>query len=324
MPKPRVEQISLQDTPFYHCVSRTVRRAFLCGEDNVTKRSFEHRREWLEKRIIYLSKTFSIDVAAYAVMSNHLHLVLHIDAEKVKVWSDITVVKQWHRVFKGTVVTRKFARSEPIEAHEIEHLNERVAEFRNRLMDISWFMRCLSEPLARKANKEDECTGHFWEGRFKSQALLDEAAVLACMTYVDLNPVRSQVATTPKKSNYTSIKQRIAAAKNSKQPECLLPFIGNEQKEQLKGLTFDVQDYIALVNDMGSIQRDDKRGVICDRTANLLERLNITLGSWQEITQDFKILFTGPVGTLEDLSRYYTHLGRQRRSHIQSCRYWPH
>ncbi|MGO1248050.1 MAG: transposase, partial [Oceanisphaera sp.] len=239
-------------------------------------------------------------------------------------WSDITVVKQWHRIFKGTLITQKFARGEAIEAYEIRHLNERIVEFRNRLIDISWFMRCLNEPLARAANKEDKCTGHFWEGRFKSQALLDEAAVLACMTYVDLNPIRAQIAETPKESDYTSIKQRIDAAKSSKQPEYLLPFIGNEQKDQLKGLAFGVQDYIKLVNDMGRIQRDDKRGVICDSTANILERLNIPLESWQKITQDFKLLFTGPVGTLEDLTRYCEHLGRQRRSHIQSCQHWSH
>ncbi len=73
---------------------------------------------------------------------------------------------------------------------------ERVAERRRRLSSLSWFMRCLAEPIARQANREDGCTGRFWERRYKCQRLLDEAAVLACSVYVDLNPIRAGVATT--------------------------------------------------------------------------------------------------------------------------------
>lgn len=212
MARPRSTQVSIEDTPFYHCSSRTVRRAFLTGVDDYTGKSYEHRREWIETQILSLADIFAIDVAAYAVMSNHLHLVLRIDIDLANNWSDREVVEQWHQLFKGTEFTQRFARDELVEARQLPQLKHSIAEYRSRLCDISWFMRCLNEPIARKANQEDKCTGHFGEGRFKSQALLGEAAVLTCMAYVELNPIRAKMATTPETSDYTSLQLRVKAA----------------------------------------------------------------------------------------------------------------
>ena len=228
MPKPRFTQVSLDETPFYHCVSRTVRRAFLCGHDHFSGQSYEHRRSWIEERLLLLAQIFAIDIAAYAVMSNHLHVVLKVDVARAQAWSDMKVIKQWHQIFGGTVLTQRFAKGEDIEPYFKALLDERIAEYRQRLTSISWFMRALNEPIARQANKEDNCTGRFWEGRFKSQALLDDAAVLACMTYVDLNPIRAKLAATPEQSDFTSIQRRINAAIKGEQPLDLLPFVGSK------------------------------------------------------------------------------------------------
>jgi len=179
----RAHIVDVNVTPYYHCVSRCVRRAYLCGADPLTGRSFDHRRQWIERRIFYLAKHFSIGVCAYAVMSNHVHIVLRVEEQLASSLSDDEIIDRWRAVY---AVPDNFDRRPDRDAL--------IALWRSRLSSISWFMRSLNEPLARMANKEDDCTGRFWEGRFKSQALLDWKAVIRCMAYVDLNPVRAGIA----------------------------------------------------------------------------------------------------------------------------------
>ncbi len=321
MPRPRRTQISLEDTPYYHCCSRVVRRAFLCGDDVYLGKNYDHRRSWIESLLFELEAVFAIDVAAFAVMSNHLHLVLRIDIDTANSLSDREVIEQWHKLFKGDELTRKFAKGELVEAYEVTRLKHTIATYRSRLCDISWFMRCLNEPIARQANLEDNCSGRFWEGRFKSQALLDETAVLACMAYVDLNPIRAKMATTPEQSDHTSIQLRIKAALKGEQPKSLLPFIGNERDNQPNGIAFSLKDYLELVDDTGRIIRDDKRGAISENSAKLLIRLNIPHDNWLKLSTEFGKLFHGPVGTLQELTSYCEHLEKRRRHFTKCCQY---
>jgi REP element-mobilizing transposase RayT len=160
-----------------------------------------------------LAAVFSLDVAAYAVMSNHYHIVLRVDVERAKNWSVEEVLQRWTQLFTGPVLVQRYlsaARDTMTEA-EMLRVEQFAEEYRERLINISWFMRLLNENIARQANKEDQVKGHFWEGRFKSQALLDETALLSAMAYVDLNPIRAAMAFTPETSDYTSIQTRIAA-----------------------------------------------------------------------------------------------------------------
>ena len=194
----------------FHCTSRCVRRAFLCGWDPASGRDFEHRRLWIDERISELALYFGISVISSSVMSNHFHIILRTEPQWVASLSDAEVARRWLCVFPGPGGRR----GHPPEAQAIEDLcldTKKLALCRSRLSDISWFMRSLNEPIARRANAEDECTGRFWEGRFKCRRLDGDAAILACMMYVDLNPVRAGMATTPESSDFTSGQDRIIA-----------------------------------------------------------------------------------------------------------------
>ncbi|WMO15927.1 transposase [Pseudoalteromonas piscicida] len=314
----RKKQISLTDTKYYHCISRCVRRAFLCGEDKFTGKSYEHRRDWVEEKLLMLGSVFCIDVCAYAVMSNHTHIVLYVDDKKARRLSDEAIVIRWHKLFKGNWVSQKFIEDEPLNESEQLMLDELVDKYRGRLADISWFMRILNEDIARRANKEDNCTGRFWEGRFKSQALLDEAALTACLAYVDLNPIRANIAATPETSDYTSIKKRIDHAKQSKQPKSLLRFAGSPRKHMPKGLPFELKSYIELVELTGQCIRADKRGYIFE-SQPILTRLNIEPENWIKLTTQFSRIFHGTVGRERRVTAYCETLQKRRRTNLTNC-----
>jgi len=328
MTKSRDTLISVESTPYYHCISRCVRRAFLCGEDRVSGNSYEHRRAWVEDKLLELPNIFAIDVAAYAVMSNHYHAVLHIDVERAKSWSDRDVVENWHRLFNGTVLSQKFLKEASLKDYELMALQPVIDEWRDRLQSISWFMRVLNEAIARQANQEDGCSGRFWEGRFKSQALLDEAALLACMAYVDLNPVRAKMAITPEKSHHTSIKKRCAAAKKSQQPnrisqqeKTLLPFVGNPKNDNPKyGIQMRLSDYLILLDNTGRIIRQDKRGYIDDNAKSVLKRLGVEEDKWLEMTTGFEGCFKNFVGHESSLRKASEILHYQRAPGLAACR----
>jgi len=209
---PRSKYVRDGQEGVYHCFSRCVRRAFLCGLDALTGHDFSHRKAWLVDRLRYLAAIFAVDVCAFAVMINHYHTILRLRPDIVASWSDWEVATRWLKLFPP----RRRSGSKPASAteEEIRALTQcpaRIAMLRKRLCSLSWFMGRLNEFIARTANKEDDVKGRFWESRFKCQALLDDAAIAACMVYVDLNPIRAGIASTPEESDFTSIQERIRA-----------------------------------------------------------------------------------------------------------------
>jgi hypothetical protein len=212
MGMPRSYYIKAGQEGVYHCFSRCVRRAFLCGIDALTHRDFSHRKAWLVERLQFLASIFAIDVCAYAVMENHYHTILRTRPEVVDNWSDREVAIRWLTLFPRRRGVKGFQNSPTKnEISALADCSERIAQLRLRLCSLSWFMGRLNEFIARAANKEDNVKGRFWESRFKCQALLDEAAITACMVYVDLNLIRAGLAGTLEDSNFTSIQERLRA-----------------------------------------------------------------------------------------------------------------
>lgn len=296
MTRPRAQLISLDATPYYHCVARCVRRAWLCGTDQYSGKNFDHRKRWLIDRLALLAEVFSIDVAAYAVMSNHYHVVLHVDTERGYRYSDDEVIQRWTRLYRGPELIQRYRKGSVMEA-EKALVKQTVRRWRERLCSISWFMRCLNEYLARRANAEDGCKGRFWEARFHSQALLDEAAVLSCMAYVDLNPIRAGVARDLEESVFTSIHDRIEEVRCARKPRRmrsrrrprLMPFLESRKRDQgFAGIPFNFRDYVDLVDWTGRIARQDKPGFISESATHALAVLGLSDEEWRLLALDIQ------------------------------------
>ena len=194
-----------------HVYNRCVRRAFLCGADAVSRRDYSHRKQWICQRLEFLTGIFAFDIATYAVMSNHFHLVVRSRPDIVASWTDEEVAirnlrlqgKAWFRR-DGTL-----RKSAAVEIERIVGNPEEVLRLRRKLSDLSSLMSYFDRNLAIRANREDEVTGAFWEGTFRAELLQDEASLLACMAYVDLNPIRAMMAQSLEESDYTGAFDRI-------------------------------------------------------------------------------------------------------------------
>ncbi|WOG26800.1 transposase [Endozoicomonas sp. 8E] len=320
MTQARSNLIDSGSTPYYHCVSRCVRRAYLCGEDHLTGNNFEHRRQWVVDRLRTLASIFAIEVCAYAVMSNHYHLVLHINTSEADKWNRDEILRRWTALFTGPLLIQRYLSNATLSCSELNRVDEYVAEYHSRLKSISWFMRCLNEHLAREANREDGCKGRFWEGRFKSQALLDEAALLTCMAYVDLNPIRAKLASTPEQSDYTSIQKRIektTEATDSRQPFMLKPFQHQEQDPN-KTLPYILHDYLELVDWSGRAVRMNKKGSIAESSPPILARLEIDGDEWLK-TMSRKNRFYRAAGRLKAMKAYAISTGQHWLQGLYYC-----
>jgi len=292
----RREQIDLAVTPYYHCITRCVRRAFLCGKDASSGRDFGHRKEWIRTRMRKLTSIFAIDVCAYAIMSNHVHLVLRVDHVRASSWTDEEVIRRHTAFFPST--QEQVPDTLPADKRE-----ELVSLWRTRLHDIGWFMRGLNQYIACRANKEDGVTGHFWQARFKSQALLDVRGLIACMVYVDLNPVRAGVASSLEESNFTSIQERILEHhKNRRRTPKGIAALQRQSKGGEEGtLPISFVDYVELVEWTGNLlSRQLKRRA---REPRALSAHGASARGWERAQRLGAIETATALGSLDSLHR---------------------
>ena len=349
----RVEVFSASEVAIVHVLNRVVRRCFLLGDDPVSGKNYDHRKEWIEELLKRFSACFGIDLLAFAIMSNHFHLILRSRPDVVGTWDDTEVARRWLLLCP----VRKTADRSPEEPNDVE-LNtirndaEKLATIRLRLSDIGWWMRLLCQQVAVRANHEDQEMGKFWQSRFKAVRLLDEQALLACAAYVDLNPIRAAMAEALEKSDFTSVQRRIqsvkAAVKSqstedevsaglraetvSATPDGFLSPISlgerrgrpgpkpsrNGQRCSDRGfLPWSQEDYLQLLDWTSRHTSTIKPGRTPEDLQPLFERLGLDAKTWCELVSGFGQLFFNVAGRPQTIDATPSRLTRQRY-HVRS------
>jgi REP element-mobilizing transposase RayT len=317
----------------FHCWSRCVRRAYLLGKDPLTGKNHNHRRQWVIERLELLVANFAIDVCFLAVMANHLHLVLRTSPRLVTRMGTWEIARRWLRVFPGKrVLDGQWIEPTEEQVKALAEDKEKIKKIRKRLSSVSWFMSALSEYIARRSNREDDCRGRFWEGRFGSREITDESALLVCGMYVDLNPVRAGEVRSPEMASHCSASFRVRACldakdkKKSGEPAAdgwLAPL--TLEKDQLgdvpcqsgrrasdKGLLpMTLEEYLKLLDWCGRQLRSDKRGAIPADLAPIVERLGIVAEELVDTIDQFPQRFRRMAGTVKQLTKRAAEAGRR-------------
>lgn len=280
----------------YHCTSRCVRRAFLMGVDRYTGIDYSHRRDWALERLELLVANFAIDVGFFAIMSNHLHLVLRTIPRLIERLGTWEIARRWLRMYPGKrVLDGQWIEPTEEQVKKLAENKKEIHKIRKRLSSISWFMATLSEYLARRANREDDVTGRFWQGRFASREVTDEPSLLACGLYVDLNPIRAGEVAVPENMMYSSLGLRLDRSIEEVTNEVLsnrpadwlapltlesdqlgdMPSASGRRASDKGLLPMTVVHYARLLDWVGRGAEPGKSGAIPEDLAPILERLGI-------------------------------------------------
>jgi len=313
----RRNTICLDECSCYHVITRCTRQLHLLADEEGGRDEGAQRKDFLLQQLKRLATFTAVGVAGFSVMDNHLHLLLKVDTESARGWSDREVVRRWLGLHPPRDGYRQRVAVE--DAHIDAVLDdpdpERVASLREKLMSISQFMKELKQEVTQTINRMDDTVGSLWAGRFKSHRVTDEAQLLTTLAYIDLNPFAAGLCESPESARHTSLAARLhgsdetcfevdASNVNADDTSAIRPSTPAERRgwwmtlggghpgatrphrAVLPGTTLTLNRYLRLIDRVARLLRRGKRRLSHD-TAPILKRIAVspaglasTLGNW--------------------------------------------
>ena len=332
----RAEVIDPHEVNVVHVINRTVRRCFLFGDDPLSGKNFDHRKDWIEELLQHFAACFGIDLLCYSILSNHYHLILRTRPDVVDSWDETEVARRWLMICPPRKIADKPAEPTEAELNSIRGCPVRVAEIRQRLSSVSWWMRLLNQRVAQRANKEENEKGRFWQDRYRAIRLIDEESLVACAAYVELNPIRAAIAATLEESDYTSVKRRIETERHVARGEACSPpsqrdaFLSRVELNEAEGpigpqpsqsghrcsekgfLPMTTRQYLELLDWTARKAVPGKRGSTPRDTPPVLKRLGLEESRWCELIRSFEETFCHVAGRTDRVSVLRSHLTGRR------------
>ena len=331
----RADTFSHDEIAVVHVMARVVRRHYLLGTDPVSGKCYDHRRRWIESELERLAAGFGIDLLCYALLSNHLHLILRSRPDVVETWDDTEAARRWLLVCP---IRKGATKPTEQELNSIRGDAVKLKSVRKRLSDISWWMKFLCQRIAQRANRESGEDGSFWSGRFRAVRLLDEESILACAAYVDLNPIRAALAETLEESRFTSVQARIQTLEQQREPSgatqpgskapdrFLAPVEIDERADPLgprpslkhnrasdKGfLPMSTAEYLELLDWTARQIAPGKPGHTPATAPPIFERLSLSPVTWCSIVSRFGHLFHSVAGRPQSVEQARSRVHKRR------------
>jgi hypothetical protein len=351
MPTSARKEIVLEgEVGVYHVWTRCVRRAFLCGQDRLTGRDYEHRRDWIRAYLPLLCGQFGVEAGFHVEMQNHVHLVLRTRPDVVETWNDVDVVRRY-KTINRLIRSQDGKTIEPVsEAEILLELAQpgRIDQLRKNLCSVSQFMKALCEHIARRANQEDQVSGTFFESRFQCRRIENAAGILICGMYIDLNQIRAGEALTPETSTHTSAFDRIcgwqarrqggrtqeAARQDAAVDGWLCELTLDERSGAYRGadpsasgqrasdkglLPIPLEEYLQLLDWTGRQMAEGKQGSIPRNLSPIFQRLGINCQMWLELVTQFDTLFGRVVGQAQQVVDSAARAGRRWYRGRKAC-----